>query len=114
MLTDMTSGRRRKLRLPFRTKVELAGRDGLLDEPCWSSDLSEGGVGLKASKLPVFTPVKVFLQIPDTSGGDRTVMLEGEIAWRRVGRTGVRFRDPVPERLRTFIKRQSAEILLLN
>ena len=101
------AGRRSQPRLGFRGDIELFS-DGQRHAPgrgC-PSDISEGGLGLSRLNLPLFTPLKVFISLPESCGQPRTVMLDAEVAWRRLSRSGVRFTEPPPPALRRYLQQQ--------
>ena len=101
-LSEQTSRRTRR-RKDYRAQVQIVCGEELVGPPRWTRDLSAGGIGLDRVDVPTFSQVLVFLPLPDGSGETRTVIVEGELAWRRLGGTGIRFCEPPPAEVLAFL-----------
>ena len=97
-------GRRCQPRLGFKGDIELFS-DGKSYTPDrdGSSNISEGGLGIPRLNLPLFTRLKVFIGLPGQCGKKQTLMLDAEVAWRKLSKTGVRFTTPTPPALRQYL-----------
>lgn len=102
MLREQSS-RRVLRRKDYRAQVEIVCGDEVLEPARWTRDLSAGGLGLDRVNVPTFSSVVVFMPIPDGNGDTRTVILEGELAWRRLGSAGIRFNAPPPPEVLDFL-----------
>lgn len=97
------SSRRSLRRKDYRAQVQIVCGDEVLEPARWARNLSEGGLGLDRVNVPTFSQVVVFMPIPDDNGDTRTVILEGELAWRRIGSAGIRFSEPPPPEVLDFL-----------
>ena len=91
-------GRRMELRVPFaagKTDVAFAGE--LLSPR--THNLSSGGICFGQLNVPICSAVKVFIELPG-----QTVMLDGEVAWRKLSGTGVCFTQPPPPALAEYLQ----------
>jgi hypothetical protein len=77
-------------------------------------DISEGGMRLELVELPVRTPVKVVLPIPQPHGDKSLVcLLDGQVAWRRLNATGVRFSNKEGAAIglvRQYVRQMTADL----
>lgn len=81
--------RRAHTRVPLDARVELfSGGDPL--GGYHPVDVSEGGLQIRGFPLPALTPVKVFMQ-PEGQG--QALLVDGVVAWRTLGRSGIQFLD---------------------
>jgi hypothetical protein len=96
---EAQTGRRIETRLPFDAgRIDLL-YDGELLSTTTTRNLSWGGVCFGRLNIPVCSPVKVFIELP----AGETVMLDGEVAWRRLGGTGVCFTQEPPPALASYL-----------
>lgn len=81
--------RRAHERVPLDARVELFAEGDALGgySPV---DVSEGGLQIRGFPLPALSRVKVFMQ-PEGQG--EALLVDGVVAWRTLGRSGIQFLD---------------------
>jgi hypothetical protein len=91
--------RRNYPRAPLRIHVDvLHGKNAIVGHP--TIDVSEGGIRLGFVGVPTEGKLKLLLPLPfGPSETRRHCMIDGQVAWRTLKSTGVRFIDPPEEML---------------
>jgi hypothetical protein len=106
---DINSDRRSHPRAPLKVQVDLLHDEQTIPGR-WTTDISQGGVRMQFLGVPIHSPVKLMIRLPQgPMREDHVCVLQGEIAWRTLRSTGISFVDPPEEellKLRTYVHQQ--------